>query len=587
MGVTRELPKLRRKMRGVFGIARMRPGQEEVMRSVLEGRDTLAVMPTGAGKSLCYQLPGLHLPGTTVVVSPLISLMKDQVDKLGDAGLEAAQLNSALTAGERRESLGHIEREESDFVFTTPERFVDPAFLETLGKNRIDFVVVDEAHCISEWGHDFRPAYLALGEAVRALGSPPVLALTATATSEVMRDIAKHLNLRDARVITTGIYRPNLRYEVARVTNELEKREGLVRLMRETGGTGIVYAATVKAVEALAEFFAGSEFEVAKYHGKLPARERKENQERFMAGGLKAMIATNAFGMGIDKPDIRFVAHYQMPGSLEAYYQESGRAGRDGEAARCVLLFQLEDRRTQQFFLGGSRPKFDDVLAVHNALLALGAHESPAELSAVQAGAATVAESKVRVVLSLLKELKLVRELRGARFRLARAGVSRGELEEAARRCEEMGERDREKLERMMLYGQSAACRWRLLHEYFDAPFEQARCGNCDNCLHPLDEQLGLNGKKDEPEPPQSSPQESSPQAQTVAAQGAGERKEGAREFAAGERVSVAAHGEGRVKAVDGDKLTIVFAGGETKIFKSEFVEPCGGGERRARSTRR
>jgi ATP-dependent DNA helicase RecQ len=573
MGVTRELPKLRRKMRGVFGIARMRPGQEEVMRSVLEGRDTLAVMPTGAGKSLCYQLPGLHLPGTTVVVSPLISLMKDQVDKLGHAGLEAAQLNSSLTAGERRESIGHIEREESDFVFTTPERFVDPAFLETLGKNQIDFVVVDEAHCISEWGHDFRPAYLALGEAVRTLGSPPVLALTATATSEVMLDIAKHLNLRNARVITTGIYRPNLRYEVARVTNELEKRESLVRLMRETDGTGIIYAATVKAVEALAEFFAGSEFEVAKYHGKLPARERKENQERFMAGGLKAMIATNAFGMGIDKPDIRFVAHYQMPGSLEAYYQESGRAGRDGDAACCVLLFQLEDRRTQQFFLGGSHPKFDDVLAVYNALLALRAHESPAELVAVQDGASTVAETKVRVVLSLLKELKLVRELRGARFRLSRAEVSRVELEEAARRCEELGERDREKLERMMLYGQSAACRWRLLHEYFDAAFENVRCGNCDNCLHPLEEQLGLNEKKDEritTRPPL-----------TAAAQEAFVKNEGAREFSAGDRVSVSAHGGGRVKAVDGDKLTIVFSDGETRMFKSEFVEPRAGRTRR------
>jgi ATP-dependent DNA helicase RecQ len=608
-------------MRGVFGIARMRPGQEEVMRSVLEGRDTLAVMPTGAGKSLCYQLPGLHLPGTTVVVSPLISLMKDQVDKLGDAGLEASQLNSSLTAGERRESLGQIERDESDFVFTTPERFTDPAFLETLAKNRIDFVVVDEAHCISEWGHDFRPAYLALGEAVRALGSPPVLALTATATSEVMLDIAKHLNLRDARVITTGIYRPNLRYEVARVTNESEKRENLVRLMRETGGTGIIYAATVKAVEALAEFFTGSEFEVAKYHGKLPARERKSNQDRFMAGGLKAMIATNAFGMGIDKPDIRFVAHYQMPGSIEAYYQESGRAGRDGEAARCVLLFQLEDRRTQQFFLGGSHPKFDDVLAVYNALLALRAHESPAELGAVREGAAAVAESKVRVVLSLLKELRLVRELRGARFRLARAEVGRAELERAARRCEELGERDREKLERMMLYGQSAACRWRLLHDYFDAPFGQGRCGNCDNCLHPLEEQLGLNSahktgmtvgaglvparvppKQDGqgPAPPlhddtrrgvlsgtpsdKKTGRELPQPPPTVASRRRAVKEEEAIEFSAGDRVSVPAHGEGRVKAVEGDKLTIVFPDGETRMFKPEFVEPRAGKGRTRRA---
>ena len=263
-------------MRSVFGHARLRPGQEEVIRSVLEGRDTLAVMPTGAGKSLCYQLPALHLPGTTVVVSPLISLMKDQVDKLGDAGVEAAQLNSSLTTRERTESMERIQGDASEFIFTTPERLTDPAFLETISKNRIDFVVIDEAHCISEWGHDFRPAYLALGGAVRQLGSPPVLALTATATAEVVRDIEKQLGLRRMRLIRTGIDRPNLRLEVARVTNEVEKRERLAQLFRETEGTGVVYAATVKAVESLFETFETAGFAVAKYHGRMPARERRE-----------------------------------------------------------------------------------------------------------------------------------------------------------------------------------------------------------------------------------------------------------------------------------------------------------------------
>ncbi|MCA1616600.1 MAG: RecQ family ATP-dependent DNA helicase [Acidobacteria bacterium] len=415
------------------------------------------------------------------------------MDKLGDAGVEAEQLNSSRTAREQSQSMERIEGDESDFIFTTPERLTDPAFLETLARNRIDFVVIDEAHCISEWGHDFRPSYLALGAAIRQLGSPPVLALTATATDEVVRDIEKQLGLRQMRLVRTGIYRPNLRLEVARVTNEVEKRERVAELFRETRGTGIVYAATVKAVESLFESFEAAGFAVAKYHGRLSARERKENQERFMRGELKAMLATNAFGLGIDKPDIRFVAHYQMTGSLESYYQEAGRAGRDGEESRCVLLYRLDDRRTQLFFLGGRHPRLEDVNAVYDALARLGAAASAVELAAIQEAANTVAQTKVRVVLSLLKELGLVRELRGARFRLARTDVTAAELERLARQLEEKGERDREKLERVMLYGQSAACRWKLLHEYFDEPFDADSCGHCDNCLHPLEEQLGLS----------------------------------------------------------------------------------------------
>jgi ATP-dependent DNA helicase RecQ len=481
-------------MREVFGHRRLRPGQEEVIRSVLSGRDTLAIMPTGAGKSLCYQLPALHLPGTTVVVSPLISLMKDQVDKLAGAGVEAAQVNSALTESERRENLEQFTSEQSDLLFTTPERITDPAFLSTINGGRVTLVVIDEAHCVSEWGHDFRPSYLALGAAVRELGRPPVLALTATATPEVVEDIRKQLGLRSLRVFNTGIYRPNLSYEVLRVTNEQEKRQHLARILRETEGTGIVYCATVKAAEALEETFRGTDLSLRLYHGKLPAAERRQHQELFMAGRLKAMIATNAFGMGIDKPDIRFVVHYQMPGSLEAYYQESGRAGRDGEEARCTLFYQLDDRRTQLFFMGGRYPKAEDLSAVYDALHALGADAEPAALADVQERAAGVARSKVRVALAQLKGAGLVRETKGVRFKLLRAGATPRELELVAREGGERGERDREKLERVMLYGQSADCRWKLLHEYFGEEFEPASCGHCDNCLHPLEEQLGLNG---------------------------------------------------------------------------------------------
>ncbi|HLM57163.1 MAG TPA: RecQ family ATP-dependent DNA helicase, partial [Pyrinomonadaceae bacterium] len=500
----------------------------------------------------------LHLDGTTVVVSPLISLMKDQVDKLSEAGVEAAQVNSALTEGERREHIGRIEGGESDIVFTTPERLTDPAFLEKFAGQKIDFVVVDEAHCVSEWGHDFRPAYLSLGGALKTLGSPPVLALTATATAEVVEDIRKHLSLRSLRVINTGIYRPNLAYEVLRVTNELEKREQLARLLRETEGTGVVYCATVKAVEALADFFKGSDFEIRVYHGKLPASERKENQDLFMAGKLKAMVATNAFGLGIDKPDMRFVVHYQMPGTLEAYYQESGRAGRDGDAARCALFYQLGDRRTQLFFMGGRHPKPLDILAVYESLRAAGARDKPVTLPDVQEGAPSVAKTKARVVLSMLKEAGAVAEVRGARFRLMREGLGVEEFEAMARAFEERGRADREKLERVMLYGQSAECRWRLLHEYFGEEFEEGRCGRCDNCLQPLEERLGLKTEPafDSPAPAPPAP-----------------RRKKEVVLSEGDAVRVPKHGRGRVTSIADDKVTVKFPDGEERTFKREFVK--------------
>jgi len=304
---------------------------------------------------------------------------------------------------------------------------------------------------------------------------------------ETLVDIEKQLDLGKLQVVKTGIYRPNLQLEVRRVTNEREKHEQLIRILNEHEGTGIIYAATVKTVDELTDWLKGFDFKVDKYHGRMKAGDRKRNQDAFMNDELKAIVATNAFGMGIDKPDIRFVVHYQMPGSLEAYYQEAGRAGRDGEPATCSLFYQLDDRRTQQFFLGGKHPKFDDILAVHQALETLNAADTPVALSTVQEHANTVSDGKVRVVLSLLKELKLVKELRASKFRLLRVDVKQRELEELSRMSEEKVNKDKEKLERMMQYGQSVTCRWRLLHEYFGEEMEEERCGKCDNCIHPLD----------------------------------------------------------------------------------------------------
>jgi ATP-dependent DNA helicase RecQ len=485
-----------------FGISSFRPGQALAIRNVLAGIDTLAIMPTGAGKSLCYQLPALELDGVTLVVSPLIALMKDQHDKLAELNIEVLRLDSTLSPRDEQAALSRLSENRPCIAYVTPERLGEPRFRERLAAVRVALFVVDEAHCISQWGHDFRPAYLGLGEAVRALGRPPVLALTATAPPKVKDDILAQLQLSpdDASVIDIGLNRPNLRYHVIKASSERKKQALLLRLIEKQAGCGIIYAATVKTVDALADFLWSQGVECGRYHGRMRAKDRERVQTAFMEHSEpRLMVATNAFGLGVDKQDLRFVIHYNFPGSLESYYQEAGRAGRDGVPADCVLLYQPEDKRIQSFFLGGRYPTPEQTRAVAEALVHVthGRVATPAQAAGEDHSAdldvfvavkdiaerADAPAKKARVVLSFLKEVGFAAEAPGARFApLATEPPSIEDLARAATRYEQKRAQDRARLAAMLRYSQSHLCRTRLLVTYFGY-LDHPACGTCDNCV--------------------------------------------------------------------------------------------------------
>lgn len=357
----------------VFGYPAFRPGQSAAVLSLLRGRDTLVILPTGGGKSLCYQVPAVMLPGLTVVVSPLISLMRDQVQALRRRGVAAAFVNSAQTAGESAEAIVRAERGELKMLYVAPERLEAGDIAERL-RSRVCAVAVDEAHCISHWGHDFRPSYRRLSEARRRLGWPPAIALTATATPEVRTDIASQLRMRNPTVIVTGFDRTNLEYSVVAAKTDELKTPLIRRAVAASPGSSIVYASTKKSVDRIAASLIASGLPVGAYHAGLDSARRKSIQDSFMSGRLKTIVSTNAFGMGIDKPDVRLVVHHSMPGTLEAYYQEAGRAGRDGGASRVLLLHSYADRFTHEFFVANANPGRPAVEAIYAALRS-GSHD--------------------------------------------------------------------------------------------------------------------------------------------------------------------------------------------------------------------
>lgn len=477
-----------------FGFREFLEGQERVIATIAAGRDTLVIMPTGGGKSLCYQLPALILDGITVVVSPLIALMKDQVDALTAKGVPATFINSSLTPADIDARIAAMQRGQYRLVYIAPERFKSPRFIEALAPLSIALFAIDEAHCISQWGHDFRPDYLRLKWALKDLGQPPVVALTATATPEVRADIIEQLALGKfgrppPEVFVTGFARHNLTLAVTRAKGKTDKLARLADTIRELK-TGIVYCATRKHVEQVAAALAADRIRCIAYHGALPAEQRKTAQDKFMSGTINVAVATNAFGMGIDRPDLRFVCHYDIPGSVEAYYQEAGRAGRDGEPARCELLFNYADVRTQEFFIDGANPT-RAVLAELHGLLGRLCRAQPVELPITEiAEQVRSADNEMAVgsALHLLERAGYIhREYRpGSRTYTTRLVEPVKPFDALAIDFDKLTakrERDLDKLGRVIAYADHHGCRHRFILGYFGDAEAGDQCSVCDNCL--------------------------------------------------------------------------------------------------------
>jgi ATP-dependent DNA helicase RecQ len=462
----------------LFGFESLRPGQEEAISALLAGTDTLAVMPTGSGKSAIYQIAGTLLDGPTLVVSPLIALQKDQVDSLNESGeAEAVAVNSTQRAAETREAFEAIEEGKGKFLFLAPEQLRKQETIEKLKAAGIALFVVDEAHCISEWGHDFRPDYLQLGPAVEALGNPVVLALTATASPEVRQEIADRLGLKKPKILVQGFDRPNIYLRVDHFATRDEKLEALIHRVRWAEKPGIVYVSTRGNAEEIMRLLAEENVEALFYHAGLKAAERTQIQEQFMAGDAEVIVATNAFGMGIDKADIRFVYHFDVSESLDSYYQEIGRAGRDGEKAEAILFFRSEDMGIQKFHSGEAKLSADEIERVVDVIAD---QEGPVEPEEI-AEQVNMGERKLIKAIHRLEDVGAVELLPGGEVQLDEEADARRAAEAAAQEQERRREMKQERLRQMQEYADTSRCRREHLLQYFGDEYS-GPCHNCDNC---------------------------------------------------------------------------------------------------------
>jgi len=465
-------------LKDVFGLPDFRPGQAEVVAAAESGADVLFVAPTGSGKSIAYWVPGVAAGDLTVVVSPLIALMVDQVARLTQLGIASACVHSQMTGEERREAIRRASAGELRFLYLAPERIGAGGFLDALAQLEVSRFVIDEAHCISSWGHDFRPDYRRLGDAIAACGRPPVGAFTATATPRVRLDIIESLGLRNPVGRVTGFVRENLLMSVVRCRGAGEKRDALLARIRPGEGRSLVYCGTRKTALEVSALLSDAGIATATYHGAMDGDERQDVYTRFAAGRLKAIVATSAFGMGVDFPDIRQVIHYDFPGSLEEYYQQAGRAGRDGHTSECILLYSPQDRELQEYFIEQAYPDRDNVRAVYREMLREGTTwipDWPARLPAIDGSA-------IRAAVALLGRAGVAEPDGGIR-RLSGAPV---DFEEQA----QLKEHAFARVNQIMEYARTRGCRHARIADYFGEDGVPRTCHSCDNCLNPAIETL-------------------------------------------------------------------------------------------------